>query len=56
MTVNFIWNEFRDLMRKHKIGHEVTNAYSPKSNGLDERLDRILFDMAKAMLVNLDNP
>ena len=49
-------NPFNTFSEEHRIIHETTSPYSPKSNGVVERKNRTLYDMINAMLVSLRAP
>ena len=42
--------EFKKLCEESGIDHEVTAPYTPQHNGLDERRNRTLLNMARNML------
>jgi transposase InsO family protein len=43
-------NEFLEFCTVHRIVHERMSPYSPESNGIAERKNRILTDLVNAML------
>jgi transposase InsO family protein len=45
-------NSFKEFCEQNDIIHEVTPPYSPKSNGVAERKNKILKEMMNAMLVS----
>ena len=47
----YISNEFKSLLTKHGIKHELSSPHSPHQNGTAERNWRTLFDMARALLI-----
>ena len=48
--------EFKSLLVKHGIKHELSSPYSPHQNGTAERNWRTLFDMARALLIESKMP
>ena len=48
--------EFKSLLAKHGIKHELSSSYSPHQNGTAERNWRTLFDMARALLIESKMP
>ena len=42
--------KLKEFFAAHGIEHSVTQAYTPQHNGMAERLNRTLFEMARAML------
>lgn len=44
----------RAWMKENGIVHELTTLYSPESNGKAERLNRTLLDMARCMILNIN--
>ena len=49
-------NEFRSLMIDNKIKQEFSAPYSPHQNGTVERSHRIVFEMARALLIEAQLP
>ncbi|UYV65931.1 hypothetical protein LAZ67_3005907 [Cordylochernes scorpioides] len=47
---------FKQKLKSLGIKHELTNSYSPQQNGVSERLNRSLLDMARASMHNADLP
>ncbi|UYV71336.1 hypothetical protein LAZ67_8002677 [Cordylochernes scorpioides] len=47
---------FKQKLESLGIKHELTNSYSPQQNGVSERLNRSLLDMARASMHNADLP
>lgn len=45
-------HNFLNWLKQRGITHESTNAYSPESKGVTERLNETLMDMARTMLLN----
>lgn len=43
-------NEFKKYCEEHGIQHEVTFPYTPQHNGVAERKNRTIMDMARSML------
>ena len=41
---------FEELCEKHGIDHEVTTSYTPQHNGISERRNKTIWDMARCML------
>ena len=49
-------NEFNSFVRSLGIIHETTPPYSPSSNGVAERKNRILVELTNAMLIESHAP
>ena len=53
-------NEFQtnlvNYLRNEGIHHQITTHYSPESNGISERLNRTLLEMAQSMLFGAKLP
>ena len=47
---------FNSFVQSLGIIHETTSPYSPSSNGIVERKNRILIDLTNAMLIDLGAP
>ncbi|GJU62276.1 retrovirus-related pol polyprotein from transposon TNT 1-94 [Tanacetum coccineum] len=43
-------NEFEDFLRQQGVIHQVTVPYSPQQNGVSERKNRTVMEMARSML------
>lgn len=43
-------NLFRSFCRAHGINHQLTTAYTPQQNGVAERKNRTILDMARSMV------
>ncbi|KAL8135853.1 hypothetical protein AgCh_010456 [Apium graveolens] len=43
-------NLFRRFCRAHGINHQLTTAYTPQQNGVTERKNRTILDMARSMV------
>ncbi|UYV79479.1 hypothetical protein LAZ67_17002785, partial [Cordylochernes scorpioides] len=54
--LEFCNREFQDKLQKLGIKHERTNVYSPQMNGVAERVNRTLLDMARACLHSANLP
>ena len=52
----YISREFKDILIKHSIKHELSAPYSPHQNGTAERNWRTLFDMGRALLIESGLP
>lgn len=52
----FMSKEFKALLNKNGIRHETSAPYSPHQNGTAERNWRTLFDMARCMLLESNQP
>ncbi len=52
----YIGHEFRDLLLKNRIKHELSAPYSPHQNGTAERNWRTLFEMGRALLIESGLP
>ena len=52
----YISAEFKSLLLKHNIKHELTSPYSPHQNGTSERNWRTLFEMARSLLIEAKLP
>lgn len=48
--------EFHEFCKRKDIEHEVTTPYTPKHNGLAERRNKTLLDMARCMLKGIGLP
>ena len=48
----FISQNFKSLLEKNKIKHEMSAPYSPHQNGTAERHWRTLFDMVRCLLLH----
>ena len=46
----FVKNEFEAFLSKHGIQHQKTVPYTPQQNGVTERKNRTLVEMARCML------
>ena len=46
----FISNEFEVFCEANKIHRQLTTSYTPQQNGVAERKNRSLVEMAKSML------
>ncbi|XP_066925480.1 uncharacterized protein [Clytia hemisphaerica] len=49
-------SEFKALLLKYNIKHELTSPYSPHQNGTAERNWRTLFEMARSLLIEANLP
>ena len=52
----FTSKNFKSLLRKNAIKHEMSAPYSPYQNGTVERAWRSLFDMARSLLLEANLP
>ena len=52
----FTSNEFKELCRDSGIKRELTTPYNPKQNGVAERKNRTIIEVARAMLHDQDLP
>ena len=52
----YISTEFKEILLKHSIKHELSAPYSPHQNGTAERNWRTLFEMARGMLIESGLP
>lgn len=52
----FMSKEYQSLLNKNGIRHETSAPYSPHQNGTAERNWRTLFDMARCMLIESNQP
>ena len=43
-------NLFRSFCRAHEINHQLTMIYTPQQNGVAERKNRTILDMARSMV------
>ena len=48
--MEFVKNEFEDFLSKHGIQHQKTVPYTPQQNGVVERKNKTLVEMAKCMV------
>uniref|UniRef100_A0A1X7TRP6 Integrase catalytic domain-containing protein n=1 Tax=Amphimedon queenslandica TaxID=400682 RepID=A0A1X7TRP6_AMPQE len=48
----FMSEEFRSYLAEDGIKHKYTAAYSPQQNGVTERLNRILGENARSMIIH----
>ena len=48
--------ELRTFLEQEGIEHETTTRYSPQSNGMAERMNRTLLDMARPMIYGSNAP
>ena len=46
----YVGKEFTEYLKKKGIKHQRTAPYSPQQNGVSERLNKTIVEMAKAML------
>ena len=46
----YISNEFEDYLSKHGITHQTSVPYNPQQNGIAERMNRTLLNMARSMM------
>ena len=49
-------NEFDDFCQEARIKKEMTMPYNPRQNGVAERKNRTICEVAKAMLTDLNLP
>jgi transposase InsO family protein len=47
----YLCNEFESYLEKYGIKHEMTMAYTPEQNGVPERRNRTLVEMARCMMI-----
>ena len=52
----YISEEFKSVLLKNHIKHELSAPYSPHQNGTAERAWRSLFDMARCLLIDAELP
>ena len=52
----YISKEFETFLKKKGITHELTVPYSPQKNGVAERFNRTLIEMARSMMHGKDVP
>ena len=52
----FIGTSFQDLLKEHKIKHEMSVEYTPQSNGMAERAIRSLTEKARSLLADANLP
>jgi transposase InsO family protein len=52
----FVNASYSNLLAKHGIHHETSVPYTPEQNGVAERLNLTLWDMARAMLLHCGCP
>jgi transposase InsO family protein len=49
-------NYFQSYLKNHGIQHQLTAPYSPQQNGVAERFNRTIIEMAKSMMHNANLP
>ena len=54
--IEFNWNEFDNFYKKESIKRELTIRKTPQQNGVAERKNRIIVEMAHIMLQSNDLP
>jgi transposase InsO family protein len=47
----YLCNELESYLENHGIKHEMTVAYTPEQNGVAERRNRTLVEMARCMII-----
>ena len=52
----FISNEFNDYCKEFGIKRELTFPYNPQQNGMEERKNRYIMEVVKAMIHDQDLP
>uniref|UniRef100_A0A146LH62 Retrovirus-related Pol polyprotein from transposon TNT 1-94 n=3 Tax=Lygus hesperus TaxID=30085 RepID=A0A146LH62_LYGHE len=52
----YVNSEFSDFLEKSGIRHEVTIPHTPEQNGVAERANRTICEMARSMLLESDLP
>lgn len=52
----YVNNYMNDFLKNHGIRHELTIEYTPQQNGVSERKNRTLLDMARCMLIQSGLP
>jgi transposase InsO family protein len=46
----YLCNELESYLEKHGVKHEMTVAYTPEQNGVAERRNRTLVEMARCTI------
>ncbi|KAI3509130.1 hypothetical protein L1887_24156 [Cichorium endivia] len=46
----YMANYFQDFLKHHGIHHQLTTSYTPQQNGVAERKNRALMEMARSMI------
>jgi len=52
----YVSAEFEQYLKEHGIRHEVTTPYTPQQNGISERLNRTLQEMALSHILHANLP
>ena len=54
--VEFLLNQFQEFLQKSGIHHQLSTPYSPQQNGVCERKNRAVLNMARCMLFEKKMP
>jgi transposase InsO family protein len=49
----FCGNEFEEFCKKHSITRQKTTPYTPQQNGVVERMNRMLMEKSRCMLIGV---
>ena len=52
----YVSAQFEQYLKEHGITHEVTTPYTPQQNGVSERLNRTLKEMALSQILHASLP
>jgi hypothetical protein len=52
----YVSNEFEQYLRMHGIQHQLTVRYTPQQNGVAERFNRTVCELARALVIDSELP
>lgn len=52
----YVSNAFSEFCKTHGIKHQLTASYTPQQNGVSERKNRTIVEMARSMITNKNFP